>query len=186
MASGTTRSRLTLKTGQLLRNGPLRAVRHTAVPVAFGFRVLNACRPISARPYLADSVHYFQLWAPLRDICSRRSENSPRVLRQVRAFIGWSGRLLCRLLIPATPSRRLATTLPHWQGNRPPRVRRATFLPPTRRIYFRTFRMAIGLQVFRPPRPGTAASYAVRVPRARSLPAASFPRRLATPQLPFS
>jgi len=44
----------------------------------------------------------------------------------------------------------------------------------------------IGLQVVWPPRHLTDASYAVRVPRARALPAASFPRRLATTQLPFS
>jgi hypothetical protein len=65
------------------------------------------------------------------------------------------------------------------QTGRPPRVRRVTSIPYTRRIYFRTFRMAIGLQVTLPPRPGAAASYAVSVRRAGTLPAASFRSRVA-------
>ena len=36
---------------------------------------------------------------------------------------------------------------------RSPRVRRVTFAPSTRRIYFRSVRVAFGLQVFTPPRP---------------------------------
>jgi len=42
----------------------------------------------------------------------------------------------------------------------------------------------VGLQVPLPPRPPAAASHALRVPRAGDLPRASFPRRLATAQLP--
>ncbi len=45
------------------------------------------------------------------------------------------------------------------QVDRPPRVRRVTFIPHTRRIYFHIFRMAIGLRVLWPPRPDVAASY---------------------------
>ena len=67
-----------------------------------------------------------------------------------------------------------------WQANRPPRVRRATFLPSTRRIYFHIFWIAIGLRVSWPSRPDVAASYAVPVRRARSLPTASFRFRLTT------
>ena len=67
-----------------------------------------------------------------------------------------------------------------WQANRPLRVRRATFLPSTRRIYFHIFWIAIGLRVSWPSRPDVAASYAVPVRRARSLPTASFRFRLTT------
>jgi len=44
---------------------------------------------------------------------------------------------------------------------------------------------AIGLRVSLPPRPPIDASYAVRVPRARALPPASFPPHLAVTRLPF-
>src|SRR5699024_6531288 len=69
------------------------------------------------------------------------------------------------------------------QPNRPPRVSRAAFLPSTRRIYFHIFWIAIGLRVSWPSRPDVAASYAVPVRRARSLPTASFRFRLATDTL---
>ena len=47
--------------------------------------------------------------------------------------------------------------------------------------------MTLGLQVFMPPRPPTRLpQYAVRVPQAEDLPAASFLPRLATAQLLFS
>jgi len=45
------------------------------------------------------------------------------------------------------------------QVDRPPRVRRATFIPHTRRIYFHIFQMTIGLRVSLPPSPNVAASY---------------------------
>jgi hypothetical protein len=54
-----------------------------------------------------------------------------------------------------------------------------TFPPYTRRIYSHAFRMTIGLQIALPLRPGAVASYALRVPRAGGLPAASFRPRLA-------
>ena len=45
-----------------------------------------------------------------------------------------------------------------WQVGRSPRVRRATFIPYTRRIYFYIFRVIIGLWILLPPRPDVAAS----------------------------
>src|SRR5665648_271301 len=53
----------------------------------------------------------------------------------------------------------------------------------TRRIYFHTFRVTIGLWIFMPPRPDVVASHAVPVRRAGSLPAASFGFRLAADTL---
>jgi hypothetical protein len=58
-----------------------------------------------------------------------------------------------------------------------------TFPPYTRRIYSRTFRMTIGLRIYWPSRPGAVALYALRVPRAGGLPAASFRPRLAAAAL---
>src|SRR5512139_2697798 len=45
-----------------------------------------------------------------------------------------------------------------WQVGRSPKVRRATFIPYTRRIYFYIFRVIIGLWILWPPRPDVAAS----------------------------
>ena len=49
-----------------------------------------------------------------------------------------------------------------------------TFLPHTRRIYADSVRMTLGFESIGPLAHQDGASYAVRVPRARSLPAASF------------
>ncbi len=58
-----------------------------------------------------------------------------------------------------------------------------TFLPHTRRIYAATVRMTLGFESNRPLAHQDDASYAVRVPRARSLPAASFRFRLTADTL---
>ena len=58
-----------------------------------------------------------------------------------------------------------------------------TFLPHTRRIYADSVRMTLGFESIGPLAHQDDASYAVRVPRARSLPAASFRFRLATDTL---
>jgi hypothetical protein len=58
-----------------------------------------------------------------------------------------------------------------------------TFLPHTRRIYANSVRMTLGFESIGPLAHRDDASYAVRVPRARSLPAASFRFRLATDTL---
>lgn len=63
------------------------------------------------------------------------------------------------------------------------RVRRVTFLPPTRRIYAASVRMTLGFESMRPLAPQDVASYAVRIPRARSLPSASFRFPLAADTL---
>jgi hypothetical protein len=61
-----------------------------------------------------------------------------------------------------------------WQADRSPRVRCATFIPYTRRIYFYIFRVIMGLWILWPPRPDVAASHAVTVRRAGTLLTASF------------
>ena len=71
------------------------------------------------------------------------------------------------------------------RADRSPGVRRMTF-PITRRIYVRSVRVASDFASLCPLVRRTSASYAVRVPRVIVLPAASFPRRLATTQLQFS
>jgi len=58
-----------------------------------------------------------------------------------------------------------------------------TFLPRTRRIYAASVRMTSGFGSMRPLAHRDVASYAIRVPRARSLPPASFRFRLATDTL---
>jgi len=60
-----------------------------------------------------------------------------------------------------------------------------TFTPHTRRIYARPVRVALGFGSLGPLAHQMDASYAVRVPRAEALPAASFPRHLAMTQLLF-
>jgi hypothetical protein len=73
-----------------------------------------------------------------------------------------------------------------WQVDRSPGVRRVTFAPSTRRIYARPVRVASGFRSVCPLAHQTDASYAIRVPRARALPTASFPHCLTTKQLLFS
>lgn len=58
--------------------------------------------------------------------------------------------------------------------NRSLRVRRVTFLPHTRRIYAISIRMSLDFESIRPLVHRDNASYAIRVPRAGSLPTASF------------
>jgi hypothetical protein len=60
------------------------------------------------------------------------------------------------------------------QDRRSLRVRRVTFLPYTRRIYVGPVRMTSGFESLCPLAHQADASYAVRVPRAGSLPTASF------------
>ena len=161
----------------------VRTVPYTAVPVVPRFGDVVACRPMSAQPYLTDSVRYFRLQGPLARHLLRAGRNP------VSRFP--TGSALCRAVIPApTASADFCRSIPTPYGagsprqiDRPPRVRRATFLPYTRRIYFHTFRVTIGLWISWPPRPDVAASYAVPVRRAGSLPAASFGFRLATDTL---
>lgn len=82
-------------------------------------------------------------------------------------------RLLWPRLTSAIPSAHLAIALALRQDGRSLRVRRVTFLPYTRRIYVGSVRMTLGFESIRPLAHLAAASYAVRVPRAGSLPAAS-------------
>ena len=71
------------------------------------------------------------------------------------------------------------------QAYRPPGVRRVTFTPYTRRIYAQPVRVASGFESFSPLAHRVDASYAIRVPRAGTLPPASFPQHLAMMQLLF-
>ena len=68
-----------------------------------------------------------------------QSEKLSRSHRQVRPFVGWSGRLIWPLLTPLPPSRHLTMAVAQRHAKRSPRVKRATFIPYTRRIYFSTF-----------------------------------------------
>ena len=100
----------------------------------------------AAQLSLTDSVRYFQLSGPLSRHLPKTIRTSDALLKRIQPFTGWSDRLLWPLLTSASPSHRLSTVVAHTgQAGRPPRVRRATFLPYTRRIYFHTLRMTIGL-----------------------------------------
>ena len=132
-------------------------VRTKAVPVKPLCFCLIACLPISAQPYLADSVRYLRLQGPLTRHLLKKIRNSTHI---------WpTGSALCRVVSsthmasadfyqPIVPPFSDSST---WQTGRPPRVGRATFIPYTRRIYFYTFRVIIGLWILWPPRPGVAA-----------------------------
>jgi hypothetical protein len=71
------------------------------------------------------------------------------------------------------------------QIHRPPGVRRVTFLSHTRRIYDGSVPDDIGLCIFVSAYPPATASDAVRVTRAKSLPAPSFRQYLTIPPLVF-
>ncbi len=71
------------------------------------------------------------------------------------------------------------------QADRSPGVRRVTFAPYTRRIYAQQIRVASGFESLGPLALMPDASYAIRVPRAGVLPAASFPPHLAVTRLLF-
>ena len=134
----------------------VRTVPYTAVPVSVGWWVLSACHPHSAQPYLTGSARYFRLQALFRGICSRRSEKRSLQLRQVRPFIGWSGRLLWPLLTPAAPSRRLAAPVAHLHAgaDRQASQGKTRDLHPTYPPHLRPNPPGdIGLRVLWPPRP---------------------------------
>ena len=69
------------------------------------------------------------------------------------------------------------------QDDRSLRVRRVTFLPYARPIYAGSVRMTFGFESHCPLAHLAVASYRLRVPRARSLPTASFRFRLAADTL---
>ena len=94
--------------------------------------------------------------------------------------------LLWPRLTPARSTPLRSGACPGGRRRRSPRVRRVTVAPSTRRIYATPVRMTSGFEWSCPLAHQRRASPAVRVPRAGALPAASFPRRVAAPQLPFS
>lgn len=104
-----------------------------------------------------------------------RSSNAPhRTVKTVRPFAAVSSPLLWPRLTSAVTSRLLSKSLARKHRRRSLRVKRVTFLPRARRIYADWFRMTWGFESIGPLAHQVVASYAVRVPRARSLPAASF------------
>jgi hypothetical protein len=92
-------------------------------------------------------------------------------------------RLLWPRLTSAVPSDRLSTVVARRQDARSLRVRRVTFLPSTRPIYAGSVRMTLGLESCCPLAHLAVASYRLRVPRAGSLPSASFGLGLAADTL---
>ena len=74
-----------------------------------------------------------------RGICSGQIERRIGSAHQVQPFTDWLGQLVWRLLTSANPSLHLTMQLAPRQVDRSPRVRRVTFIPYTRRIYFHTF-----------------------------------------------
>ncbi len=84
-----------------------------------------------------------------------------------------------------TPPGGASTPAKQGQAGRPPRVRRATFIPHTRRIYAQTLRVTSGFGSLGPLAQSLNASYAVPVGRAGTLLTASFRPRLATTPLLF-
>ena len=75
--------------------------------------------------------------------------SSSKIKAPIRHFMFWpsarSRGLLCRLLTPVDPSRRLATPVAPGQTDRPPRVMRTHLPAYARRIYVHAFRTGIGL-----------------------------------------
>jgi hypothetical protein len=111
-------------------------------------------------------------------IASNRFGSSRSALTAVR----------CGLLASAEfcPSLRTPLDVPSSkQSGRSPGVRRMTFAPYTRRIYDRQVRVPSGFRYVCPLAHPAVASYAVRVPRARALPTASFTPCLAAARLLF-
>src|SRR4030067_899314 len=71
----------------------VRTVPYTAVPVVPRFGDVVACRPMSAQPYLTDSVRYFRLQGPLARHLLRAGSNPVSLFP--------TGSALCRAVLPA-------------------------------------------------------------------------------------
>ena len=117
-------------------------------------------------------------------VCDYRTSNvSRQTVKTVRPFTTPSTSLLRPRLTSAATSPRLSTRLARGHRSRSLRVRRVTFLPYTRRIYAGPDPMPLDFESLGPLAQPADASYAIRVPRARSLPTASFRFRLAADTL---
>jgi hypothetical protein len=127
----------------------VRRVPYTAVPGGLCFAVLNACHPISARRYLAASVRYLRPGPA----CAESAQGDQKI-----GPASPTGSALRRSVHPApTASADFCRPIPTprgagstRQGDRPPRVRRATFVPYTCRIYGRNLRVISGFGSFGP------------------------------------
>ncbi len=116
----------------------VRTVPYTAVPVLLGVFELNACCPISTQPYLTGSARYFRFQGSL----------AGHLLKTIRkqSLPCSTGSALHRGVSPTTmASADFCQPIPapfdagsSRQVDRSPRVRHVTFIPYTRRIYFRT------------------------------------------------
>ena len=139
------------------------------LPYSRRFRRLPSGRAPASQPSCRHLLQASNARRRFGSNCSALRRRMPRLLWPRRTSVGSSDRL--------------TTALARRQTGRPLRVRRATFLPHTRRIYAESVRMASGFGSMRPLAHQRDASYAVRVPRAGSLPSASFRFRLATDTL---
>ncbi len=135
------------------------------IPYSRRFRRLPSGRAPASQPSGQHLVQSSNAQRRFGSNCSALRRGTPATTMASADF--------CRLIGPPRdePSTR--------QTGRPLRVRRATFLPPTRRIYAEPVRMALGFGSMRPLAHQRDASYAVCVPRAGSLPSASFRFHLA-------
>jgi hypothetical protein len=158
------------------RAGYPRRFRHLLSPVAEAFQpaILHFVRTSNTLHQTVQTVRPFGVAV---QPCDPRPFLPFRVSVSIERAAG--PRLLWPRLTSAVPSSRLATCLARGQDDRSLRVRRVTFLPHTRRIYAASVRMTLGFESIGPLAHRVVASYAVRVPRARSLPFASFRFRVA-------
>ena len=116
-----------------------------------------------------------QAFQPLVLRFVQTSNTLHQTVQTVRPFAALRTQLLWPRLTSTVPSLRLTTRLARGQDGRSLRVRRVTFLPHTRRIYAAPVRMTWGFESIGPLAHQDDASYAVRVPRAGSLPAFTLP-----------
>ena len=147
--------------------------------------VIIGCRKCltRARSTLSGSAAYprSSLWLLSRHVCAyftsergcaQRLKTSS-ALRRAKHSSTMASADFCG---PITAPRETASQrdIVHRPGYRSLRVRRVTFLPHIRRIYDSSLRMTLGFESFGPLAQRVTASYAIRVPRTGSLPAASF------------
>ena len=123
---------------------------------SLGFGFFSTCRecltrrgsyPQRFRRLLSDSAPASQ---PSGLRLSHSSNASSQIGSSRSALHRGARRLLRPRLTSAHPSPRLSASLALRQMSRPPRVRRVTFLPHTRRIYAPSVRMASGFGSFCP------------------------------------
>lgn len=137
-----------------------------------------ACRKCLTRERspLCGSAAYFRSSLGLLSrhvcVCFTSRMLCTKTVKTSSALRRLSLRLLWPRLTSAATSTLLSKQLALQHRHRSLRVRRATFLPYLRRIYAGLLRMTSGFESHCPLAQQAVASYAVRVPRTGSLPAA--------------